>query len=461
MLAILLALAAPLAQATEIAVEEVTKPGLRVLKAALPGEIRASLAEASSWLLLVHRPDAPTTQLVRFEPARAGLEVLREDLPEESDSLALKDLDGDGELELLLGSTGGIVSLGPWRRPDRQPESWLASPGLSLRNLRARDLLGSPGDDLSLALPSSGRLEFRSAAGRRVVPLPTKVRRTPSGLTITSPPVHRLDGYGWVAGPETHGTTRLRSRLISQTGGEPVDAWSRFPTATAIETASYDLLDGQPMLLVTSYRGDKFGIFDQQKVSVFTLGEDRTRAGQGPRFEIETKSHRWQPCEARLIDLDGDERRDLMLFHLKGLDGDELLVDGHPGRGGGRFAPRRQRSSFDITALAWSYERDYTADGELDLVVLGSDRVDLYAGVRPGPKGKRLFEREATWSYPLGEALEEIEASVTVGSDGADGEISAAGTLALSAETGSGPPGLLIGLEGSSRLIYLEPEGSR
>ncbi|MEM7480908.1 MAG: hypothetical protein AAF481_07015 [Acidobacteriota bacterium] len=437
----------------------------RVLLPAVPG------VPSPAWVLLTSGSDE-ALRIDFFAPRLSDAPVtLSSTLPEGSDALAVFDLDGDGDVELLVGGDGWLASLGPIADLARSEGDVLPrrhgrveAPGLDLAAMERAGLLAGGGPDLPLA--TAGRLRIERAG--RIVDeraLPSRARRSATGIVLSSPPVQRLPDGRWIVGPEAHGDLRLRSLVLPAAGdaGNRVEAWSRFRGPETVATARYTLLDGAPALIATTFRADKLGIFERQKLRIFHLGTDRTREGGGPQFETITESRRWQRAEAHLVELTGDDRQDLLLIHAKGLGGKELLVDTWEGRGGGRFGPEKRRSALPFQSLDWHYGMDLTGDGIPDLLAAGEDGITLFAGTPAGEK--RPIERDPRWLFRLPtvpkDAVEETEVSVSVGSDGASAE-----TIYSHYHFDVGTEGVLIernvswGSEARLQMFFLDPAGA-
>ena len=62
------------------------------------------------------------------------------------------------------------------------------------------------------------------------------------------------------------------------------------PAAEVVQWHRYMMLNDAPVLVLTVNSADKMGIFERQRLRVFDLRADRTRAGAGPLLEGRTAS---------------------------------------------------------------------------------------------------------------------------------------------------------------------------
>ncbi len=262
--------------------------------------------------------------------------------------------------------------------------------------------------------PSAG-LFFSEAVGefsivdpdgnRAAYTTPVDVQRGPTALDLRSPRATPLGDGRWVIGPQAHGDLRLRSLVIDAhrppDGGDesddpnPVEMWSRLPAPERVVASQYEVFGDRVLLYATTLRADKIGVIEKKKMRVFELAPDRTRAGQGPIFEVLTSSRMWQELDIHLVDVDLDGLRDLVLLQPEGMGGGKLIVDVHRGLDGGGFEERNLRTVLpevdeDTPKL---YGHDWDDDDTPDLLVLADGQIRLYQGL-PEPSRKKVLERD-------------------------------------------------------------------
>ena len=360
-------------------------------------------------------------RLLLLDPARAAagdpagaLSEAPVGLPPEADAIALADLGGDGEPELLAGAPGRVWSLGDPAAP-RPPLLILADPEVDLAAARSLLDLDLP----RLPSPAVGRLRwFAPADGGGLAPagsapLPVRTSRRAHGLELSSPRPALLEAGGggsrlWAVGPEPHGDRRLRSLLIDplSADGAVEESWSMLPGPERVETARFLTLDGRPALAVFTHAADRLGVFDQARLRLFRLGADRTRAGSVPVLAVDTTSHRWQRAAVTIADLDADGRDDVSVAQVKGLGGGAILIETYRGLGGGRFDRRPKKVRLDLPGASWRWsddpESDLDGDRLPDLVVLSEGRLLLYSSAsrRPGAALAEIPRWEITWPRP-------------------------------------------------------------
>jgi hypothetical protein len=367
-----------------------------------------------------------THELYLIDTAGAGSQRrLVAGLPEKASVLTAADLDGDGADEILLGAPGTLWGLGT-------PEAPVA-PRPLLEGVDPRHLLGLQGVRReALAAPEVGRLRTWGRGGDgKLVPgasfeLPVRAQRQRAAIRLETPDVEMLASAEgapplYLVGPEENGKTRLRTLLLTRDadGAEQrTEAWSRFAGPEAVGAHWFVRIDGRPMLLVTTTGAAKVSLFEKQKIRLFPLTADRSRAGQSPVLGAPTESHRWFPAEPTIADLDRDGRDDLVVVQQEGLRGKSLRVEAFFGQGDGhgRFELPSRKTSVDVQARAWRYGQDVTGDGRPDLLAIQEKKLLVFAGAadpRRGPLDRRPY---AAIDLPT---TEQVTITASAGSEGA------------------------------------------
>lgn len=432
--------------------------GARRTDGVLPGHLLAVAlprgADGRRALVALASPDDPkaaglpkgprSLYLIDLERAGAPRRLL-EGLPAEADALAAADLDSDGSEEILLGAPGIVWSLGTAEAPTA-PRLLLEEPGIRLQWSHASE------NPPSFQMATVGRLRTWTAGNGRLVPgpeqsLPVKATRDRRSLRLTSLPVtaiRRQDGPPvLVAGPEASGKLRL-STLLLASDGPHTEAWAQLPGPEEVASFHYLLLDGKPVLVVTTTDAEKLGIFANQRFRLFPLTADRSRSGQPPTLAFQTASHRWFPVDPVVADLDGDGKEDLIVLQPEGLGGGDLMIDTFFGQGNGRFERPIRLKLNDLEGRAWRYGHDLTGDGVADLAVVTKDGLQVFPGT-PDPR-RALLDRKSRRSVEL---VSQPTITVTVGA-GTDGvETSSTRTASLGSPQvedldGDGRPEVLL-----------------
>jgi FG-GAP-like repeat len=359
--------------------------------------------------------------LYRVDLTTPGLELVSAELPTPFDRLAALDVDGDGEDDLLLGRPGHLFRVTP---PDgSRPAAWTELAGGGGLDLGAAlSLLGAAAPPSELVLPTVGALrrlvrDEGSAWELASRPLAVSASRHRYGLRLSTPPSTRLAlpaGEVIAVGPEAVGSHRLRSRLVAATG-ETRDVWSRLPGPESVQSSSFHVLDGRPVLVVSTNSADKLGILERQQLRLFSLYEDSTRAGVGPWLSRPATSRRWQPIESWVLDIDGDGDDDLVVAQLDGLGGGETRIEAFINSGRRGFEARPRATAIERPAAAWHLGADLTGDGLSDLVVLAAGALEVYPTLAAG--APRLTERRPRWSI-AGSDIPRVAHSVAVGERG-------------------------------------------
>ena len=372
--------------------------------------------------LLATTEDDPTGRrsLFRVDLDTPRLVTLASDLHEDFD--ALKAVDGEAGVgpELLLGRLGSF-DRADGLNTDAPTLTRLASGrGLDLAaDVAVRGVFGRR--DV-LNLPAAGLLRrfARQADGEwrlaRRVGLVTRASRHRYGLRLTTPPSTLLglpDGEVLAVGPEAVGTHRLRSELDSAAGRTEI--WSRLPGAERVQWSWFHVLDGRPVLVVTTNSADKLGVLERQRLRVFSLYGDRTQAGVGPWLAAKTTSRRWQRVEPFVADVDSDGDQDLVVAQVDGLGSGKTRLEAFINTGRRGFESQTRATTIEQAPAAWHFGSDLTGDGLVDFVLLTEGRLEVYPTAGAGQR--RLIERRPRWSF-TGADIPRVEHSVTLGAGG-------------------------------------------
>lgn len=375
--------------------------------------------------ILATTEDDPTEQRSLFrvdlEPPR--LVPLATDLPKTFDRL--RAIAGEGQVapQLLLGRPGAIFAAAGLNGDAIELAPLASAAGLDLgADVPVRGKRVRPA---TLNLPSTGlmrRVARDSEGGWALTsraPLVARASRRLHGLRLTTPrsTVLALDqGEVFAVGPEAIGTHRLRSLLLPANGSDPAtEAWSRLPDSESVQRSWFHLLDGKPVLVVTTNSADKLGIFERQQLRVFSLYGDRTQAGVGPWLTAKTSSRRWQHVEPFVADIDRDGDDDLVVAQVDGLGGGKTRLEAFINTGRRSFEPQTRSTTFEQPPAGWHFGSDLTGDGLADLVLLTEGRLEVYAMLPTG--ARRLIDRRPVWSFP-GADIPREEHSVTIGTGG-------------------------------------------
>jgi len=364
-------------------------------------------------------PTTDPTSLYRldFDRAQPSLTLLRDDLPGDAMSLDALDVDGDGIEEVLLFRPGQVVVLrdSGGRVATSNPEVLFEDDALhrdSLTPSLLRDRV--PLDEPWLQVPAIGTARFyrpTEGSGTWSVAAEAKVAvqafKSRDGFYLTSTPAEFLgrgnDGYLVFAGQvEIVDRRRLRVSLIRPETGEVEECWARLPEPEIPIRRIPLMLNGEPVLLVTTRPADDFGLFDEQQIRIFPLKQDRSRAGRGPIAAFKTRANLINNVLPQLLDVNGDGRQDLVLGYWKGFDLEHVALDVHLQAEDGSFAAKAQSTELKVkdgNAFVLSYGRDIDGDGALDLLLVAGEGLQVYRGAR---EGKRRVEKRPSLSAPLG-----------------------------------------------------------
>jgi hypothetical protein len=178
---------------------------------------------------------------------------------------------------------------------------------------------------------------------------------------------------------------RLRTLLIDPdgpAGTQVVESWSLFPNPERVVDSAMTVLDGAPVLVVTTMSADKLSLFAEKALRVYPLGGNRTRAGDAPIFAATTGANIWQETNPVVADLDRDGHDDLVLTYWKGLKNAIAAVEVYRGGDAPRFAKPRSMS-FDVEGgerTAMEFGADLDGDGRPDLVLIANKELLVFPG---------------------------------------------------------------------------------
>jgi len=343
--------------------------------------------------------NARNARLYRWRPeSPEQLEALGSGLP--AGALESADLDGDGEDELFLQHDGAIDLV------------TLSSDGSSaIRPLIEDARLGTPccgpriawdaaaAQDTALRVALLG--EFRSyGLGREggavitsELATPERVKAGSERVRVESPavrPIGRTSGGRMVFAtePEGLGKRRVRTLLLDPDGpGETqvVESWALFPEPERVVDSAFSMLQGSPVLIVTTTSADKLSLLGEKALRIYPLGGDRTRAGDAPLFATATGINLWQQARPAIVDLDRDGRDDLVLTYWKGLKNSIAALEVYRGNAGSGFAKPRSMS-FDVENGEkgfMEFGADADGDGRPDLILLANRELLVFPGSAP------------------------------------------------------------------------------
>jgi hypothetical protein len=189
--------------------------------------------------------------------------------------------------------------------------------------------------------------------------------------------------------PEPLGKRRLRTLLLDPDGppeSQSVESWALFPTPERVVDSAFAILNGAPVLVVTTTSADKLSLLGEKALRVYPLGGDRTRAGDQPLFAAATGINLWQVASPVVVDLDRDGRDDLVLAYWKGLKNTIAALEVYRGGAGSGFA-KPETTSFDVEDGErgfLSFGSDVDGDGLPDLVLLAKRELLVFPGTAPG-----------------------------------------------------------------------------
>jgi hypothetical protein len=313
-------------------------------------------------------------------------------------ALDAADLDGDAQDELLLSHDGGIDLLSPSAggaavvRPLLAEPSFGVSccgPRLAWDDASTQDPVvrrETPGAFRSYRLGADGHLVLASE-----IELPQTVAAAAERVTISSPPVLAIGRWApgrmvFATEPQPLGQRRLRTLFLDPDGpreGQSVESWALFPSAERVVDSGFSLLNGTPVLIVTTTSGDKLSLLGEKVLRVYPLAGDRTRAGDAPLFSATTAINLWQEASPVVVDLDRDGRDDLVLAYWKGLKNAIAALEVYRG-GTAPILAKSGTTSFDVEGGAKGFidfGSDLDGDGRPDLLLRAHGELLVYPGV--------------------------------------------------------------------------------
>jgi hypothetical protein len=344
------------------------------------------------------------------------LEPIGSGLP--SGTLDSADLDGDGQDELLLQHDHAIDLVTPsadgaWTShtvvEDRLLGATCCGPRLAWDAAAAQDnalrvaLLGAfrsygPGREGAVAITSELETPERVNAGSERVRVASPAVR-PIGRTQAGRMVFATD-------PEPLGRRRLRTLLLDPDGpaeSKVVESWALFPEPETPVDSAFAMLQGSPVLIVTTTSADKLSLLGEKALRIYPLGGDRTRAGDAPLFAAITGINLWQQTFPAMVDLDEDGRDDVVLAYWKGLQNSIAALEVYKGGATSGFAKARSMS-FDIDGgekAFMAFGPDLDGDRRPDLILFAKRELLVFPGSAPDRAVQKPVASRASRRIPL------------------------------------------------------------
>ncbi len=424
----------------EVGVHAREVAGAWQLEAVTPGPLLDALVippgagQVGIWLLVADTPEGPRSLWRLDRQGTGGLVRVPGELPASAERLVALRAQPEGRVqivieagaELYLVAKGGTGIDRVATRGDRAPTN-RTRPAISPRpaSVAAFGRI-ERANLLSFGLAEGALRRLASAA------LPLFTRRRAFGLELRVPEVTELPAeepgsLRFAIGPEPHGNRRLRTLWHDPAAPAETreqELWALLPQPEQVAASWYGLLDGRPVLVVSTLSAEKVGIFEQQRLRLFTLGADRTKSGRPPRLAIETPSRRWLPLAPQILDFDADGRDDLALLAPEGLAGGELEIAVHLGLGGGSFRQTTRRTKLEVPLRRAVFGRDVTGDGQPDLVGIAKGELSVFPGLPPG-RARGVVERRPSHRFDLAPMSGNEEVSIGVSTEGAEGQLEA------------------------------------
>jgi hypothetical protein len=373
-------------------------------------------------------------RLFRWRPdIPERLETLGSDLP--AGTLESADLDGDGADELLLFREGRIDLVTVSSRGEAKARALVSDEelGRSFGGPRlAWDELAVQDASLRVTLLGGFR-SYRGDPERNVtlaseLAIPVRVNAGSERVRVASPAVRPIGRTAagrmvFATEPEPLGRRRLRTLLLDPDGPvetRVVESWALFPSPERVVDSAFAMLQGAPVLIVTTTSAEKLSLLGEKALRIYPLGGDRTRAGDAPLFAATTGMNLWQVASPAVVDLDHDGRDDLVLAYWKGLKNSIAALEVY--RGGVASAFTKPRSmSFDVEKGErgfLEFGADADGDGRPDLILLANNELVVFPGVAPekaaeAPVATRSSRRIALPDLPSAHRME-----LSVGADG-------------------------------------------
>lgn len=453
-----------------VASEEIEAPRVsvvgetRVLEAPLAGSVRGHVVTVAAggqpvvWLLVEPptedvesvSPDRAAT-LLRLYRLRAGerphLVAARDDLPGDARGLDATDIDGDGVPELLLLRSKGVYRIEP--EAGSAPVALLESEDLHWSAVEGRVVAATMRlGGAKLHTPSGDQ---RPWPVRGDVDLPVRGRLTGGALRIRQPLPEAIgvddDGRLFLATrAERVGARRARTVVLAvppDGAVSVIDAWGRLPEAENLLGRHPLWIDGRPMLLLETKPAGKFTWFGEKRLRLFALEHDRTRLGFPPVFTTTSRMNFWQEASPVVLDVNDDDRSDLVLAYWKGLTGPKVVLDAYLRREDGSFDTSPRTTAFDVKRGDRSlllYGDDLDGDDRPDLLLRTGEDLRLHRGL-PSRRGAKLVERDGL-TIPFGSTTAEPEATTV--------SVSSSGDVDVRVDQGAAEP-RLADLDGDSR----------
>jgi hypothetical protein len=233
--------------------------------------------------------------------------------------------------------------------------------------------------------------------------IPQSVSAGAERVTVSSPPVRAVgrDASGrmlFATDPQALGTRRLRTMLLDPDGpreSQLVESWALFPSPERVVDSAFAMLNGAPVLIVTTTSADKLSLLGEKALRVFPLGGDRTRAGDAPSFAATTGINLWQEANPAVVDLDGDGRDDLLLAYWKGLKNAIASIEVYRG-GVNPLFKSAGSMSFDVEEGEKGFlaaTADLDGDGRGDLLLLAHHELLVVPGQPAGRAIDKPFDK--------------------------------------------------------------------
>lgn len=364
--------------------------------------------------------DSGPVLLFRFEIEGEGdLELLDENLPADSTALETLDLDDDGRDELLLVREGIVEVLtlsdggGGVDRRVLIEDADLHRESLAPAVVRHPFLEGHRG--FGVAVLGGFKYYAPGADGREwglqaSLPVPVEAERQGWGLRVYSPipqpvGVRNDGGVVYASTPEEYGERRLRVLRLEPgavEGSRVVEAWCRLPEPEEVLGRGWIMLDGRPVLAVTTRRADKLALFGERRLRLWFLEPDRSSTGLDPFFAVETRINLWQDERITVRDANRDGIDDLVVGYWKGILKSKIVLDVYLRREDGTFDPKPRTTGFDVKDGDWDvldYGHDLDGDGVADLVLRARGDFQVHRGIASST-GKKLVETASSVTLP-------------------------------------------------------------
>ena len=333
-------------------------------------------------------------------------------------TLDAADVDGDGAEELLLLHEGGIDLLTPSSEGQAASRALVDEPLLGATCCGPRLAWDAPAaQDSTLRVALLGA--FRSyGPGRQggvaitsELETPLRVSGGAERMVVQSPavrPIGRTQAGRMVFATDTEplGRRRLRTLLLDPEGPAEtrvVESWALFPEPESVVDSAFAMLQGAPVLIVTTTSADKLSLLGEKALRIFPLGGDRTRAGDAPLFAATTGINLWQQTFPTVVDLDGDGRDDLVLAYWKGLKNSIAALEVYKGGAASGFAKPRSMS-FDVDDGEKAFLRfgpDVDGDGRPDLILFAKRQLLVFPGSGPERAVQKPVASKASRTIPL------------------------------------------------------------